>query len=242
MNLIRETINLPVLFAVPADSEAQRNDLVLRAREHVTIRTSAEQNSAVEAARSIRTALRDVEDTRTALKKPLLDAGRQIDSLAKEFVAPLAAELARLERLVTDFQQAEQRRVQEAERVRAAEIARLESERLAREEEARKAASTMTTEAQLNAAIAAEAAERAVAAQRQAVIVAPMPAPMKSGGAATRQVMVYEVTDIHALYKARPELCTLEAKASAIRATCVPEMQVPGLKMWWEDRTTIRKW
>ncbi len=242
MNLIREAINIPTLFGIPPDSEAARNELVSRAREHVTIRTSAEQNSAVEAARSIRTALRDVEDTRTTIKKPLLEAGRQIDGLAKDFVGPLTAELTRLETLVTDFQQAEQRRVAEAERVRAAEIARLETERLAREEEARKAAATMTTEAQLAEAIAAEAAEREVAAQRQAVIVAPLPAAIKSGGAATRQVMCYEVTDICALYAARPELCTLVAKASAIRATCVPELPVPGLKMWWEDKTTIRRW
>ncbi len=241
MNLIRETITLPTLYSVPADSETARNELLSRARENTTITTSAEQNSAVECARHIRAALKDVEDTRTTLKKPLLDAGRQVDALAKDFVAPLTSELNRIERLVTNFQQAEQRRVAEEEAKRRAEIERLERERVAREVAARKAAEAITNEAELAAAIKVEEEARAAAEQQQAVIRAPLPEAAMAGGTSTRKVMRWEVTDLRALYAARPELCTIEAKASAINATCVPEMPVPGLKMWWEDKTTIRR-
>jgi len=292
MKLTKEKITLPTLYSIPADSETQRNELVLQAREHRSVTTSADQNSVVETARTIRTCLRDVEDARTLLKKPLLDAGRQIDALAKDFVAPLTGELIRLEKLVTDFQQAEARRVAAEEAARAAEIARLERERLAIERAERERAERARQEADrlererlaaeaaaaaasqrdrtakqraaalaaekirqdalaaeqaaraeaARAALEAEEAARAAEAARQSVIVSPLPEANKSGGASTRKVMRWEVTDLRALYAARPELCTIEAKASAINAVCVPELPVPGIRLWWEDKTTIRRW
>ena len=75
----------------------------------------------------------------------------------------------------------------------------------------------------------------------QALITAPPPEKARAIGASTRRVVRWEVLDVRALYAARPELCTLEAKASAINATCFPEMPVPGLRLWWEDKTTIRR-
>lgn len=87
----------------------------------------------------------------------------------------------------------------------------------------------------------------------QAVVRAPAPEQHKIGGMSNRRVMKYEVTDIAALYKARPELCKpLEVKPSAIQAVCVPRFPstsnevdtetVLGLKLWWEDSTSTRKW
>lgn len=242
MKLITEAISLPVLFQVPEGSETRRNELVLRAKEFASITDSTTQNSAVELARDIRTAIKDVEATRTDIKRPILDAGRQIDALAKDFSAPLVDELSRLEKLVTDFQLAERRRVEAEELKRREEIARLEQERLAREQEARKAVSGMASEAELAAAIQAEAEAKTSAEKAQAAIIAPLPSVIRAKGATTKRVLCYEVTDIRALYAARPELCNLEPKASAIRAVCVPELPVPGLRMWYEEQTSIRKW
>lgn len=62
-----------------------------------------------------------------------------------------------------------------------------------------------------------------------------MPSAARATGQQLKRVLKYEVLDIHAVYRARPELCKLEIKASAVNATCVPEIPVPGLKMWFEN-------
>ena len=241
MKLIKQEITLPPLFGVTEEAEAQRNDLVFRAVTNAVVTNPVEQNSAVEAARDIRGMLRDVEDTRTALKKPLLDAGRLLDSLAKDFTAPLSAELGRIERLVTDFQQVEDRRVALAEQQRREDYERLAAERLAAEGLARAASSAMLTESDLDRALRVEAEMLRAHETLQALITAPPPEKARATGASTRRVVRWEVLDVRALYAARPELCTLEAKASAINATCFPEMPVAGLRLWWEDKTTIRR-
>lgn len=153
MKLIKQEITLPPLFGVTEEAEAQRNDLVLRAATNAVVTNPIEQNSAVQSARDIRGMLRDVEDTRTALKKPMLDAGRLLDSLARDFSAPLSAELGRIERLVTDFQQVEDRRVALAEQQRREDFERLAAERLAAEGLARAASASMQNESDLDRAL-----------------------------------------------------------------------------------------
>lgn len=68
----------------------------------------------------------------------------------------------------------------------------------------------------------------------EAIIDEPQP---KARGQRNHETLRWEVTDIDALYRARPDLCRLEPKASAIQALCVPEMPPPGLKLWWEKKT-----
>ncbi len=54
-----------------------------------------------------------------------------------------------------------------------------------------------------------------------------------------RQVMKWEVTDIHALYAAKPLCVELTARPSMIQELCVPEMATPGIKCWWENKATF---
>jgi hypothetical protein len=69
----------------------------------------------------------------------------------------------------------------------------------------------------------------------------PMPTVARAQGQTLRQVLKWEVTDLRALVQARPDLCKIEPKASAINATCIPEMPnlPPGLKLWWENASTF---
>ncbi len=86
-------------------------------------------------------------------------------------------------------------------------------------------------------------AEHAKAAST-AAIMAPLPEAQKARGVATKRELRVEVTDIHALYRSRPDLVRLEANIAGIKATCVPEMpNLPdGLKLWWEMKTSTRAW
>lgn len=170
--------------------------------------------------------------------------------------------------------QAEIRRL-EAIRLAAEQAAWAEAELVAREnreaeERARAAEAKITNAKQLAAALKAEEARKAEAARQQAIadaeaekarlaneaaqaaIRAPLPEQHKIGGMTTKREMCYEVTDLAALVKARPELCKIEAKPSAIRAVCVPKFlpssderdttSVPGLTLWWADSTSTRRW
>jgi len=164
------------------------------------------------------------------LEQARLDAERKANE-ERERVARenrKAEERARAtEAKITNAKQLEAAIKAEAARKEAAEKARLEAEALA--EQARKAS---------------EAA--------QAAIRAPLPEVHKVGGVVTRRVMRWEVTDLKALVKARPELCKIEAKPSAIQSTCVPRFlkdsdevdttSVQGLKLWWEDDTSTKRW
>jgi hypothetical protein len=244
MQLVKQKITLPAMFGITADVEEKRNEFVLASKAVKSVTTGAEQDLAVSAARDIRTWLKEVETARVTLTKPLLETQRQLKALADDHCAPLIEEQRRVERLVTMFQEAETRRVAEEERKRQEAYAKAERERVAAEEAARKAAEKATTEKQLFTAIKKEEVAIAAAVKVQDIIAAPLPEAMKSKGAATRKVLKWEVTDLNALVKARPDLCKIEPKASAIQATCIPEMPnlPPGLKLWWENQTSIRSY
>lgn len=79
-------------------------------------------------------------------------------------------------------------------------------------------------------------AEAVTGSDVEAIAVDPLP---KARGQRNHESLRWEVTDIDALYRARPDLCRLEPKASAIQALCIPEMPnlPPGLKLWWEKKT-----
>jgi hypothetical protein len=52
-----------------------------------------------------------VEEKRVELKKPFLDAGKKIDSYAKELVSKLPKEIDRVKKVVLDFQKIEEERI-----------------------------------------------------------------------------------------------------------------------------------
>jgi hypothetical protein len=240
LKLLQTQIEVPDGFMLDLSAVTKQVELVGRARLSERVTNPAEQSVAVDAARDIRTWVKEVRAAGKTLRDPLNRAAKQVKSIEDEYCAPLEREQERIERLVTDFQDKEARRVAEEERHRAQETARLEAERLEREAAAVWAASDITDEQQLDAAIEAECQAKEAEAKLQKAIAVPLPEVRKAGGVATRKVLRWEVTDLHALYAARPELCKIEPKASAIQATCVPEMPVPGLRLWWENQTSVR--
>ena len=244
MKLIKETIQLPDIFGSTSDVEDKRNELVLASRAVTAVTNATQQDAAVAAARDIRTWVKQVEAARVEITKPLLDAQRKIKTLADDHCAPLIEEQKRVERMVTSFQEAEARRVAAEEEARRVAFEKAEKARIEAEEKARKAAERATTEAGLEKAIKLEEKATAAAEVANAVIAAPMPTAQRATGTTLRRVLKWEVTDINELVKARPDLCKIEPKASAIQATCVPEMpnKPPGLKLWWENTTSIRSY
>lgn len=149
--------NLPIVAAPTTLPVFTFNDAAKQAKEQALevaalIGKVSDANSkvlAVRAQQALKRCLLDIESARKKLKEPLLQAGRQLDTLcAKESLA-LDQEFGRVSHLVKEFDDEERRRVLEEQRIqredlekiereKQAEIKRLADEQAAREAEARR--------------------------------------------------------------------------------------------------------
>lgn len=153
--------------------------------------------------------------------------------------------------------QAELRRIEE-ERLAAEREAKRkadeEAARLAREAQAAIDAAKNAEEAERIKQRAVEAAERAKAEQERAAIAAeeaakaraaqvmnaPVKAAPKIAGVSVRPVWKFEVTDIRALYAARPDLVLLTPMVRDINAAIADGVEIPGIKAWQESEARVR--
>lgn len=182
---------------------------------------------------NLKALIKSVEDSRKEVKAPVLEVGRQIDGVAKAYCADLEAEARRLSIMVGSYQEAARRK---AERERE-EAARAQAEAIA--EMQRKQAEAMEAgDEEAADAARAEAADKIATAQI-AVINAEGPKPE---GIVTRTAWKFEVVDITALHKARPELCLVEPNNAAIRAVVKASngAAIPGLRLWQEAGAIVR--
>lgn len=113
---------------------------------------------AVRAQQELKGVLSAIEKARKTLKEPLLQAGRQLDTLCATESLELEKEFGRVSNAVREFDDAERRRVAEEERLQREELAHIEREKQA--EIARVAAE--------QARVEREAQEARLAAERAA--------------------------------------------------------------------------
>lgn len=175
---------------------------------------------------------RAVEAQRVKEKAPALDFGKQIDSVSKQYCAPILTEADRLSRLIGGFMAEQQRIAREAEEARQRAVR--DQQRLA-EEAARKAAAAAVPDEDFQTMPDASPAPTFMAP------LPPAPEPVKVAGIQTRTTWEYEVTDLAALFAARPDLCVIEPNPSAIRAALAADKPIPGLRYWQAFKATSTK-
>lgn len=233
---------------------AQKRLAIEEAQLCQTVKDPFTQSAAVESMRALTKIERDVENDRQAVKKPVLDLGRQIDQAAAQFIADVKTEVGRLRGLLTGYeieqrkkaeeerrrQEEEARKAQEAERKRLAELERQKREA---EEAARKAelAATPTeaTQALQAAAVAEERVEALAAPVAQPMFVAPV--VHRAEGSVYRENWTFDVADIHALYAAHPDLVTLTVKRSDVLAKIrAGAREIPGINIRKEINVGVR--
>jgi len=240
----KESFKLPQLLGITSDAEEQRNELALAAVKCKSVSNVDEQAKAASAAVGIQTYIKSVRDAGLAFRRPINDFASLIKKTEDEHIYPLLEEKSRLGVLLADFDAKERRRVAEEERKRQAQFQQAETDRLEKERLANEAATKAEASGNKKAIKKAEQlADAATAAGDtvQSIIGAAVPERSRASGVAVKEVLKWEVTDIGTLYRARPELCNIEPKASAIKATCNPDKAVPGLKLWWKNQAVIRK-
>lgn len=232
---------------IPAAQQAKDDALAL-AKPIVAVTNAQEQADAIAASAMMKSLTKQMEATREDVKKPVLEAGRLIDSTAKKYALELEAEIKRVEKLASDWQaeenrkaaaiRAEQERLDEADRERErkalADIAaKAEQERRANLAAIAAAADDAAREAaQIKADQDAEAraeearinGEACAQAGRDRIEAMRSAAAEKPQAARVTTYTDYELKDIRALYAARPDLCELSEKRGMILAA----LSIPG--------------
>lgn len=234
-------------ITITPEAEAQKKTIIDAARRVVAVTDQDSCDLAqarLKALGSVRTA---VEKSRTDVKAPVIALGREIDGIAKDFVAEVITEEARLSGLVNEFAREQQRIAREAAAAAERERQRIERERheaemkaLLEQHEAEMARLRAARES--NAAAEAEAREREEAARRQQEEAAQRArearrrAEAESRELAEREAAAnaaivttqlpagvkeqidFEVTDIHVFAAKFPQLVTITPKRADILA------------------------
>ena len=241
-----------VSLDITAGAMLLKSQALSKSREILVVNDSESQAIAAESLSSIKGLLKQLENSRTEIKRPVLDLGKLIDGKASEFAKELVQEAERLHGAIQTHFRIEKEKADEARRMaealEARRRAKAEAEAAAFESEQRR-----LEEASLNAKTAsevarldAEAKEKARAAEEaqakansvSAPIVA---APAKADKMSVRMVWKHRVDDIHALLKARPEFVSLEPRTAAINAEIRGgNHSIPGLEIWEEPEVSVR--
>jgi hypothetical protein len=120
-------------ITVTPAAEEQKKTIIEAARRVVAVTdqdTCDLANARIKALASVRNA---VEKSRTEVKAPVIELGRKIDGIAKDFISDVITEESRLSALVADYAREVQRKAREER-----EAAERERQRIEREEHERK--------------------------------------------------------------------------------------------------------
>ena len=220
-----------------------------------TITTPEQFTRAGDLLKAVKGALKQIEEQRVAITKPINDSLRAVNAQAKTASEPFLKAESAIKAVMVTYQDEQERLRREAQR-RVEEIARKERERLAalqREEErkAREKAEALRRQAEEaeaagRAAEAARLAARATATEeksaakvedlqlREAMVVAPVidREPPKVAGVSTREVWKFRVTNA-ALVPDQYKVVD-EARIRKVVQALKADANIPGVEVWSE--------
>jgi DNA polymerase III alpha subunit (gram-positive type) len=250
MQLIKLTFDAATVpVAEDSDAVAEQQTALAELSEVTQVTNSGEQDKAVRRARKAKILVQEAEKSRRGILKPIELLVDRINGIAKGYKAKLELEINRVSMMCTQFQKEEDERLAAAARARQAEIDRAERERIEQEQRLREAqeeaaaAKPDDREAQAMAELREQEAKEAIAAAQakaDAAIRQPEVERERASGQIVQDVVLYEVTDLRALYAARPDLVRLEENRSAIRAILSKDLVLPGVRVWVEKRVGVR--
>ncbi len=246
-----ETIEQPAATQ-PATPDGQqlitRAEMTLDIAREFTIDSTAMYEASADELRSIKRRLKELEDTRMAMTRPLDESKKRIMDLFRRPLEILSEAETVIKQSRLKFERAEAERVRrenaEREAAAAAERARLQAEADAAAKAAEEAAAEgnfeLAASMQVHADIAQSTAE---------VVVAPRvePAAPKSAGVSKRKQWSADVHDLHALVKhvaERPDLIglllpnqkALNDMAKALKGA----MTIPGVRATDKEIVSVR--
>lgn len=207
-----------------------RNALVERARSVSKISDSREADNAAGILKEINNMLKITEQTRKAVKEPVLSLGKRIDATAKEFVADLERAKAQLSTLIVNYNlEIERKRKEEEERIR-----REQEEAQRKLEEAQAAKSDSSFEDFIESGNKIDEAKAEV---ERTSALEPHFSGAKASGTTTYKVKSFEIEDELALQKSHPELFSPDPVKIRAYIKLLPDnAKVEGLKIIIETK------
>jgi hypothetical protein len=246
-----ELKNMDAVQVAIAPTAYEKRDALLTESVAITaIEDALDYQMAVDFLRKIKAMKAGVEGSRTQIKAPVLDTGRKIDSLAKDFIAPLDPVEARITGLIKTHERKQREIAEAAERQRQAELQAIENARLAAEREARakaEAAQAAARTEQERVAAAARAnaelkrlADQAIVQQEKAQATALALPASRPQGVSAKVVYKFTVTDIKAVYAMHPEFVELTIKKSAVNTALDAGLRdCPGLNIFKDESIRV---
>jgi hypothetical protein len=118
---------------ITPEAEQQKKTIVEASRRIIAVTDQDSCDIAQSRLKALATVRIAVDKSREMVKRPVLELGRTIDGIAREFAAEIVAEETRLDQLIKEFAREQQRIAREAR-----EAAERERQRIEREEHERK--------------------------------------------------------------------------------------------------------
>ena len=208
-----------VIIEIIAEAEQMKIEALMSSKGIETVDDGFEATIAAEAQSALRHLIKGIEESRKLAKAPVLEVGRQIDSVAKDYIEDVKAEESRIARLLGAFQIVERDKKIAAERQ-----ARIQEQKViadaAQQLDADSDNIDLLDDAQAQIAIL----RQEVAAKHDAV-----------AGVKVRTTTKFEIVDEAETLKARPDLFSLND--SKIRAALKTTKTIPGIKVWEETKS-----
>jgi len=184
-----------------------------------TVDDGFEATIAAEAQSALRHLIKGIEESRKDAKAPVLEIGRQIDSVAKDYIEEIKAEESRVAKLLGAFQIVERDKKLAAERQ-----ARIQEQKVMAGAAQQLDADIDYTELMDVAQAQIATLRKEAAAKHEAV-----------AGVKVRTTTKFEIVDEAETLKARPDLFSLNE--SKIRAALKTTKTIPGIKVWEETKS-----
>jgi len=205
-----------VTIEIIAEAEQMKIEALMSSKGIQTVDDGFEATIAAEAQSALRHLIKGIEESRKDAKAPVLEIGRQIDGVAKDYIEDVKAEESRIAQLLGAFQIVERDKKIAAERQ-----ARIQEQQVMAEAAQLLYADSENTDL-LDDAQAHIATLRKEAASKHDAVA----------GVKVRKTINFEVESEAKLMAARPDL--FSPNESKIRAALKLTITIPGIKAWEE--------
>ena len=208
-----------VIIEIIAEAEQMKIQALMSSKGIETVDDVFEATIAAEAQSALRGLIKGIEESRKLAKAPVLEVGRQIDSVAKDYIEDVKAEESRIARLLGAFQIVERDKKIAAERQ-----ARIQEQKVMAEAAKQLNVGSDNTDLLDDAQAQIATLRKEAAAKHDAV-----------AGVKVRTTTKFEIVDEAETLKARPDLFSLND--SKIRAALKTTKTIPGIKVWEETKS-----
>lgn len=208
-----------VQISIIAEAEELKLNALLCSKDIASVEDGFEAKVAADAQKTLRGLIKNMEESRKAVKAPILQIGRNIDGIAKDFLEDVKLEEERLAKLLGDFQKVERQKKISAER----EAINKEKKLLMKASEEALATGQNITDLDAKTQTEIATLHEEAAMKHEAV-----------KGLRVKTTIKFEIEDDSLLMKARPDLFSPDE--TKIRRALKTNNNIPGIKAWEETK------